>query len=186
VTRSSFARRVWRTALLDADTYEEVEADRGSLAQATLVVALASAATCAGVYLSSRSGAELGPLPLPWLLAIAALEPFVTWLAGSAFAFMVGASFFRGPDTESDYLEVLRTSGFAFSPLWLGVLGWIEPALVAMVLAVLCRLWMWVACVVAVRQALDFTTARSIGTFGAAAALLWTVLWGLSVMPLPF
>jgi hypothetical protein len=38
---------------------------------------------------------------------------------------------------------------------------------------------------VAVRQALDFTTGRAIGTFGVSAALLWLVLWGLSIAPVP-
>ena len=42
------------------------------------------------------------------------------------------------------------------------------------------------AVVVAIRQALDFTTPRAVGTFGAAALLLWLVLWGASVAPLPF
>jgi hypothetical protein len=48
------------------------------------------------------------------------------------------------------------------------------------------RAWVFVAFVVAVRQALDFTTGRAIGTFGIAAVLLWLMLWGLAVVPLPF
>jgi hypothetical protein len=38
---------------------------------------------------------------------------------------------------------------------------------------------MMVCGIVAVRQALDFTTARAIGTFGLAYALLWLALQGI-------
>ncbi len=44
---------------------------------------------------------------------------------------------------------------------------------------------MLAAVVVAIRQALDFSTLRAIGTFGFAAVLLWLMVWGLSVAPLP-
>ena len=39
---------------------------------------------------------------------------------------------------------------------------------------------------IALRQALDFTTLRAIGTFGLATVLLWLVMWGLVFVPLPF
>jgi hypothetical protein len=48
------------------------------------------------------------------------------------------------------------------------------------------RLWVFVAVVVALRQALDYTTLRAVGTFGTAALLVFLVLWGLAVAPLPF
>ena len=38
---------------------------------------------------------------------------------------------------------------------------------------------------IALRQALDFTTVRAIGTFGTTAVLLYLILWGLTVAPLP-
>ena len=47
------------------------------------------------------------------------------------------------------------------------------------------RLWVLLASVVAVRQALDFTTLRAIGTYGVAALLMWLVLWGFAVIPIP-
>ena len=54
-----------------------------------------------------------------------------------------------------------------------------------MTIDLLAWLWMVVCGVVAIRQALDFTTGRAIGTFGSAALLLWLIVWGLSVVPLP-
>jgi len=42
------------------------------------------------------------------------------------------------------------------------------------------------ASVVAVREALDFSTARAIAAYGVARVLMWLALWGLTVVPLPF
>ena len=175
-----------RAALLHADTYEEVEADYSAIGQATLVVVMASLAAGLGAWLRTLAGHDLadGALPFSTYLAVVVLEPTVIWLASGAFAYMVGATFLAGPETETDYLEVLRTTGFAFTPGILSAFGWLPDPFGLGMLA-LARLWILCACVVAVRQALDFTTIRALGTFGSATALLWLVLWGLAVIPLP-
>jgi len=181
---SSLPRRMLRAALLDADTYEEVEADRSSLGQATLIVLLAAAAMGLASWIQgTRAG--IAPVQVGFQVGLSMLLPLIVWLAGSALAFMVGASFFRGPETETDFAEVLRTTGFAFTPGLLRVFAWLPPATLGLSIDLLAWLWMVVAGVVALRQALDFTTARAIGTFGGAALLLWLIVWGLSVAPLP-
>jgi hypothetical protein len=180
-------RRILRTALLDADAYEEVEADPSSIWQAGFIVLGAALAAAFGFWMRLELGHALPPGSLPAAIQVAVifLEPLVLWLAGSAFTYMVGATFLRGPETETDYAEVLRTTGFAFSPALLAGLAFLPPDALGLGLLGLARLWTFVACVVAVRQALDFTTGRALGTFGIAAALLWLVLWGLSVVPVP-
>lgn len=185
--KTSFLMRMVRASLLHADTFEEVEADRSSIVQATLVVVGSCLAAVIGSWMRVAMGTPLpdGALPLEWHLALVGIEPMVTWLAGSAFAFMVGASFFRGPETETDYLEVLRTTGFAFTPGLFAGIVWLPPSGLGIVLVGLLRVWIVVASVVALRQALDFTTGRALGTYGVAVMLLWIVLWGLSIMPLP-
>lgn len=181
--RTPFLRRMGRAALLHADTYEEVEADKGALGQATLVVLAVAAAAMLSTWLRSLEAAPLPPRQLGFQLAIVALEPVVVWLGSSAFAYMVGATFFRGPDTETDYAEVLRTVGFAFTPGLLFALGFLPPPELGRALLAVARLWVLVCSVVAVRQALDFTTARALGTFGVASMLLWLMLWGVAVAP---
>jgi hypothetical protein len=178
---------MWRACRLHADTYEEVEADPSSIVQATLVVMMASLSSAIGTWLRVVTGHPLpeNPLPLPLHLLVIALEPLVVWLVGSVFTYMVGATFFKGPETETDYAEVLRTTGFAFAPGILILLAWVPPEPVALVLLLGIRLWILVAAVVALRQALDFTTLRAIGTFCVAVVLTWVLLWGLSVVPLP-
>jgi hypothetical protein len=133
---------------------------------------------------SSGAGIPVNPLVLQVTLSV--MEPLVLWFGGSAFVFMVGATFFRGPETETDFAEVLRTTGFAFTPALLRIFAIVPPPALGLGIDLVARAWVFVAFVVAVRQALDFTTPRAIGTFGIAAILLWLILWGLSVVPLPF
>ena len=185
--RTHFGLRMWRAAILHADTYEEVEADRSSIGQATFVVLMASLSFALGVWLRVTTGSPLpaNALPLPLHLLLVALEPLVLWIVASAFSYMVGATFFKGPETETDYAEVLRTTGFAFTPGLLGVLAAVPPGPLGLALLLGIRLWILVAAVVALRQALDFTTLRAIGTFCSGVVLMWLLLWGLSVVELP-
>jgi hypothetical protein len=185
--RTPFLRRMHRAAMLRADLYEEVEADRSSLHQALAVVGLASLAGALGTWLRVAMGHPLpaSALPLPLHLALIAAEPITVWLVSSAFAYMVGATFLRGPHTQTDYAEVLRTTGFAFAPGLLLFFVWVPPEEVGLVAWTVGRAWILVAAVVAVRQALDFSTLRALATFGASALLMWLVLWGLSVAPVP-
>jgi hypothetical protein len=171
-------------ALLRSDVYEEVEADPRSLGQAALVVAVACAAIGVASFVRGIQ-AGVAPQRLLFQVAVVGLLPAIGWLGGSAFAYMVGASFLRGPHTTTDYLEVLRTTGFALSPGLLRALAWLPPAWLGLAIDFGATLWMLVAGVLAVRQALDFTTAAAVGTCVSAALLLWLLVWGLSVAPLP-
>ena len=178
-------RRMWGAARLDADTFEEVEADPSSIAQALIVVALAAGAIGLATWLG---GIRVGvpEARLAFQVTVAVLLPALVWVGGSAFAFMVGASFLRGHRTEADFPEVLRTTGFAFAPGLLLAVAATPPDTLGIVLGWSVRLWVLVAAVVAIRQALDFTTLRAVGTFGSAAGLLWLLLWGLAAAPRPF
>jgi len=178
--RTPMLLRMWRASILHADTYEEVEADHSSILQAFVIVLGVCLSSGVGAWLAARQGVG-GAFPV----ALVAVEPLINWLGGSVFAFMVGASFFRGEETESDYPEVLRTVGFAFTPSLLAGLAFPLADPIGLGLLVALRMWTWVACIVAVRQALDFTTARAVGTFGVAAVLFRFVLWRLTVVPMP-
>jgi hypothetical protein len=171
-------------SLLRSEVYEEVEGDPRSLGQAGVVVALACAAAGAA-HLVQGAGAGLAPQRFAFQALVTSLLPAIGWLGGSAFAYMVGGTFLRGPHTATDYREVLRTTGFALSPGLLRALAWLPPAGLGLGIDLGATLWVLVASVVAVRQALDFTTAAALGTCLFAALLLWLLVWGLSVAPLP-
>jgi len=77
-----------------------------------------------------------------------------------------------GPRTHADVGELLRTLGFAASPALLLVFGIIPGMTVPIVTLVM--LWLVVTMVVAVRQALDYSsTARAIA--------VCLVGWGLTI-----
>jgi hypothetical protein len=167
---------MWRAARLEAQLYEEVEADRRALGQAGAVVGMACGSGALGAWLAG-AGIER--------IAIDLLEPLVLWLGSSTFAYMVGATFLRGPETRTDFAEVLRTTGFAFAPGLLRALAFLPPQeRLGFGATVLADLWILAGAVVAVRQALDFSTLRALGTFGIAYALLWLVLWAFLTLPL--
>lgn len=166
----SLLRRMLRAARIEPALYEEVEAEPRSIGQAAVVVLL----TC----LAGSLGSALAGRP-PFVVATDMLEPVVLWLAGGAFTYMVGATFLRGPHTVTDYTEVLRTTGFAYTPGLLRIAIAVPPYALGFGLTLVSDLWVLVAGIVAVRQALDFTTWRAIGTFGASYALLSLTFQGL-------
>ena len=149
---SSFANRMVRAAKLDVNLYEEVEADKQAIGQALGVVVLASLAAGIGsVGTTGISGLFLGTM--------AAL---IGWLIWAFITFYVGTKLLPEPQTQADYGELLRTIGFASSPGVLRILG-VVP-LLGTIIFVVCGIWMLVAMVIAVRQALDYkSTWRAVG-----------------------
>ena len=157
---SSLGERMIRAAKLDASLYEEVEADRGALGQATTIVVLASLAAGFGSVARGGVGGFL-------FGTIAALAGWYVW---AFLTYWIGTRFLPEPQTQADYGELLRTTGFSSAPGVIRVLG-VIPGLTGLVFLV-ASIWMLVAMVIAVRQALDYT-----GTFRAVGVCLigWIV-----------
>jgi len=147
-----FSGRVLRAAKLDINLYEEVEADKGALGQAMGVVILSSIA--AGVGSMGIGG--LGRI-LPGTIAA-----LISWYVWAYLAYFIGTRFLPEPQTRADLGELLRTIGFSSSPGLIRVLG-IIPGLTTIIFF-LASVWMLVAMVIAIRQALDYrSTSRAIG-----------------------
>jgi hypothetical protein len=157
---TTFTNRMLFSAELSTDIYEEVEADRTALPQATGVVILSSLA--AGIGSLQQAGA--GGLVL---LTVTAL---LSWLIWSAITYVVGTRLLPEPQTRTDYGELLRTIGFSSSPGIIRVLG-VIPGLMGIVFFV-AGIWMLVAMVVAVRQALDY---HSTGRAMAVCLIGWII-----------
>ena len=149
-----FLTRMLRSALLDADVYEEVEADKSATAQAFAVVMLASLAAGIG-SLGNNPASSIG------YIAMAALAGWLVW---AWLTCMIGTRILPVTNTVSDLGELLRTLGFASSPGILLVFA-LVPQIAGLVFCI-CGLWMLTAMVVAVRQALDYEgpggTARAV------------------------
>ncbi|HMA84319.1 MAG TPA: YIP1 family protein [Desulfosalsimonadaceae bacterium] len=149
---TSFAQRMIGAAKLDLKIYEEVEADKNALGQALGVVLIASLA--AGIGTLSRAGAGG--------LVIGLIAALVGWFIWAFLTYLIGTKLLPEPQTKSDMGELLRTIGFSSSPGVIRVLG-IIPAL-EMIAFLVAGIWMLVAMVVAVRQALDYSsTWRAVG-----------------------
>ena len=149
---SNFQSRIIRAAKLDANLYEEVEADTGAMGQATGVVVLSSIA--AGVGTIAQGG--LGGI---FVGTIAAL---IGWYIWAYLTYIIGTKLLPEPQTKADVGELLRTIGFSSSPGLIRVLG-IIPGVGAFVFLA-SSIWMLVAMVIAVRQALHYqSTGRAIG-----------------------
>jgi hypothetical protein len=155
-----FADRMIRAAKLDANLYEEVEADRTAIGQAVTVVILSSvAAGIGGIAKAGITGVITG--------TVVAL---IGWLIWAYLTYFIGTRLLPEPQTKADYGELLRAIGFSSSPGIIRILG-IIPGLIWIVSTV-ASVWMLVAMVIAVRQALDYSsTLRAVGV----CAIGWVI-----------
>ena len=148
---SSFQDRIIRAARLDVHLYEEVEADKGAMKQAMGVVILSGLA--AGIGSISVSGGAG--------VVMATVTALAGWYLWAFLTYFIGTRFLPEPGTKADHNELLRTIGFSSAPGLLRVLG-IIPFLYGIVFIV-SGIWMLVAMVIAVRQALDYrSTLRAV------------------------
>lgn len=160
--RRSLLERMVAAAKLEVALYEEVEADASATSQAAVVVGLAALASAIGAA-GAGAGHLLGGL----------VGAFLGWLVWSGVTYLIGDKLLGGTATWG---ELLRTIGFAQSAGVLYVLA-VIPVLGGVVrLAVM--VWLLVAGIVAIRQALDFSTGKAIATavLGWLAMALLTLL----------
>jgi len=151
---NSFLQRLIGAAALDAAIYEEVEADPSAMTQALVVVVLSSLA--AGIGASGMGGTSISNIGF---ISAAAL---LTWAAWALITFEIGSRLLPEPQTRVDVGQLMRTIGFSAAPGMLRVFGAI-PGVTLPAFAI-AAVWMLVAMIVAVRQALDYTsTRRAIG-----------------------
>ena len=141
-----YLRRLAGAMVLDTATYEDVEGDRRATVWACLTVLLASVGE--GVALRASGGLTN--------VALMSAVALMGWAAWALLTFEVGARLMPGARTHSDVGELLRTLGFAAAPGLVAYLS-LVPGLMMPVLLI-SRAWMLLAMVVAVRQALDYTS----------------------------
>ena len=152
--------RMIRAAKLDASLYEEVEKDATATNQALLVVVIAS--VCSGIG-SAIGGQMAGGMGGPVVgLVVGVVTALVGWFVWSFITYFIGTRLFKGPKTEATYGQLLRCIGFSDSPLVLSILSFIP--ILGGIISFVASIWALVAMIVAVRQALDFSTGRAIAT----------------------
>ncbi len=174
-TRTSFGRRLLGAAFLKIDVYEEVEHDQTATGQAAIVVGIVALAAAIG-------GLRMGPGGL----IAGVLSAYLGWALWSGTCYLVGVQLFEG---TADWGELLRTVGFAQAPGILLALRVLPGVGLPLYLAVLA--WMVATVLVAIRQALDFSTGRALATALAGfvpymlGKLLLELLFGITPTLLP-
>ena len=149
---SSFNDRLIGAAKLDVRIYEEVEADSGALNQAMAVVVLSSLA--GGVGIIGTAGGKG--------IIVGTFIALISWFVWAYLTYMIGTKILPEPQTKADLGELLRTIGFSSSPGIIRILG-IIPGLGGIIFVV-AGIWMLVAMIIAIRQALDYqSTWRAVG-----------------------
>jgi hypothetical protein len=154
--RRSWSERAIAAARLDVSAFEEVEADTTATGQAAGVVVLSAIAQAIGAVSHGAAGV-IGSLV--WVMC--------AWLVWSVVTYFVGVTLFKGTATVG---ELLRTLGFAQAPGVLYVLGFIP--VIGRIAGFLIAIWILVAGIIAIRQALDITTGKAVIT----AVVGWLVV----------
>jgi hypothetical protein len=163
-----FTMRLIGALAVDPVTYEEVEADRSATWQALLVVVMSSAAAGIGAF-------GWGNASVRGVLFISGLA-LLSWATWALITFEIGTRLMPESGTRADVGQLMRTIGFSAAPGILRIFG-IVPGATLPAFAIT-AVWMLVAMVVAVRQALDYqSTLRAV----AVCALGWALSIGIAV-----
>jgi len=144
--------RIFQAAKLEVRLYQRVKADKKAMGQAAGVVLLSSVA--AGLGTITRAG--FGGVVTGTIMAL------IRWCLWAFLTYQIGAKLLPEARTRADIAQFARTVGFSAAPGLIRVFGIIPPA--AEMVFLVADMWMLVAMVIAVRQALDYVgTERAVG-----------------------
>ena len=160
--RRSWTARIVRAAMLDVSIYNEVEHDSSATGQAAGVVMMVAVASLIG----GTGPAESGPLG-------GIVGAVAGWLIWAGVTYLVGDKLLGG---TASWGELLRTLGFAQSPGILFVAAAL-PIVGGMIEGIV-GIWILVAVIVAIREALDVSTGKAVLT----ALLGWLCLALLALL----
>jgi len=156
----STVKRMIRAAKLDVNLYEEVEADTSATKEAFIVVLLVAMASGIGSGIAGIG--KFGAIGFLWGLLFGIATAIIGWAIWSFLVYFIGTRLLKGPNTSSTWGECLRTIGFANSPGVLRLFSFVP--FIGGFISFVVFIWILIASVIAVRQALDFSTGRAIIT----------------------
>ena len=142
--------RMIGAARLSVSTFEEVEQDRGATVQALLVVVLV---TIAGLVGGMLSGDELD---IVQGIVFGAIRGVGAWALWALVTWIIGSTILKTPETNANWGELARCTGFAQTPGLLNVFIFVPG--VGLVIGLVVFIWQIAAMLTAVRQALDYTS----------------------------
>ncbi len=142
--------RMIGAARLNVDTYEDVEHDSGATLQALLVVVLVSISSFVGQLLLGDDSNVVSAL------VNGITSGIIGWALWALFTWLIGATLLKTAQTEANWGQLARCTGFAQAPRLLNVFLFIPYVGPVIVLAA--WVWSFIAMIIAVRQSLDYTS----------------------------
>ena len=142
--------RMLGAARLRVDTYEDVERDRGATGQALIVVILVTIASVVGQMFGGEE------VDVVRGLAAGIIRGVASWALWALFTWLIGATLLKTEDTEADWGQLARGTGFAQTPGLLNVVSFLPG--IGIVISLLTFVWTFAGMVIAVRQSLDYTS----------------------------
>ncbi len=177
-------RNMIRAAALDPEFYNRAESSPSLTWQALAVVVVANALAAVGswvgydntqdmfgvdIWNSIRGWLGIGDFPMPSeggivvMVGVGILLAILGWIVWAITTSVIGTKVFNGTTNVG---EMLRVLGFAQAPRVIGVIPFLGPV---------AAVWVLAASVVAIREGLDFSTGRAIGT-AVGGWLIWILL----------
>jgi hypothetical protein len=165
--------RMIRAARLEANLYEEVEHDASLTTEARKVVLLVALVSGAGAAFFNFEYGAAGAIPAGILRAVGV---WIGWLLWAAVSEWLGTTLTAGEKTHSTMGEMLRVLAYAQTPWILGSLVFLPW--VGRILFLVSAVWALLAGIVAIRQALDFSTGRAVITVVTG----WIVVLAVAIL----
>jgi len=156
---TTLPKNVASAASLSPDFYSRAEVDTNLDLQALTVVVVANGLAGIGSSTATETNILAG-------IGLGIVSGVVGWLIWSIVATLVGTRVFNG---SSDFGQMRRVIGFAYAPLAIGIIPW---------LGIIGAAWVLVAAVIAIREGMNFSTKRSIGTM----AIGWAAWFGATLV----
>jgi len=171
-------RNMIEAASLDVAFFNRAERSPDLNIQALVVVVMANALAAVGSWIgyentvgedlwnAIRKWLGVGDFPVPsdggifFMVGLGVLFAVGGWVIWAGTTWLIGTRVFKG---TTDMGEMLRVLGFAQAPRVIGVIPFLGSV---------AAVWVLVASVLAIREGLDFTTGRAVGT-----AICGWVVW---------
>ena len=169
-------RTMIRAAMLRPDAYEEVEANKSATIQAMAIVVLVSIATGIGATGLVLEGQEMAQLGLGDIMS-GVLRSLMGWALLALITFVVGAKLLPSPETKANWGELARTLGFA-QTAGLLYLGGVIPGIGPFIF-LLGFLMVLVASIIAIRQALDYSSTLRAVVVGVISYIPYVLILSL-------
>ena len=165
--------RMLGAARLDSHTYEDVERDRGATLQALAIVIMVTIASLVGEMLAGLLNGE--EIELVRSVVAGVILGVIGWALWALVTYIIGTTICKTPETEANWGQLARCTGFAQTPGLFNALSFIPVAGGLIVLVAF--VWSVAAMVVGVRQALDYTSTLRAFFVVIVSAIPWVVLY---------